>query len=171
MTGMATVTRLEETDWRRWRAVRLRALQNAPEAFASTYEGTLRRDSEQYWRRYFSMSGPCFVATGEPPGGMVRLLAPTRTDEPAEIISMWVAPERRRDGVGSALIRECIEWLADHHPTARIRLAVKEANDPARALYERCGFEFIGRNPQDDSELLMERGPHPAGTGPEATPR
>ena len=89
---------------------------------------------------------------------MARLVDPG-DEQPLELFSLWVAPEARGRGVGETLIAECLGWAAAHRPRAAMRLAVVETNAPARRLYERCGFGVIGRNPDDDAELLMERGP------------
>lgn len=151
---------LEAAHWRMWRALRLRALEQAPEAFVSTLEGTLARDEadgEDYWRGYFRRPGPTLVAELDGvPVGMARLVH--EDDAPfADIFSVWVAPEARGQGVGRTLVTGCLEWSDEHRPGIPVRLAVVEANPAARRLYERCGFVVTGRNPEDDAELLMER--------------
>ncbi len=51
--------------------------------------------------------------------------------------TVWVAPERRRDGVGMALTRTVIEQAE----SAGCRTIVLVATDAGRPLYERIGFE------------------------------
>lgn len=155
-------------DWAIWRELRLRALADAPEAFSSTLESALACDGgeepqrEAYWRGYFRLPGAAYIAVRSESGheaaaGMARLVTTSAPGEPAEVLSVWVAPEHRGHGVGRALIGSCIDHLAAHHPMTRLRLAVVETNTPARRLYEDCGFGVIGRNPDDDAELLLER--------------
>jgi ribosomal protein S18 acetylase RimI-like enzyme len=146
-------------DWRIWRALRLRALEDAPEAFASTLASTLEReaqDGEAYWRGYFAREGPTLIAEVDGvPSGMARVVVEDE-DDPAHLFSMWVAPEVRGRGVGALLVRTGIEWLEDHRPGMPLRLEVVETNLPARRLYERCGFTLVGPNPEGAAEIVME---------------
>ena len=47
-------------------------------------------------------------------------------------------------GLGSALLRACIDW-ADANDVHKINLNVIATNEKAVALYERYGFELEGR--------------------------
>lgn len=161
---MISVRRLDPDDWPTWRELRLRALEDAPWAFGSTLAEIRDRDNEAHWREGVTWPRVPFVAEVDgQPAAMGRLLFgddPVYGDVPgarAELISVWVAPEHRGRGVGRALIAACVEHLAAHHPQTRLLLAVVETNLPARRLYESCGFGTGGRNPDDDTELLMER--------------
>ncbi|WP_193105637.1 GNAT family N-acetyltransferase [Brachybacterium sp. FME24] len=155
---MTPVSLLNPDDWRIWRELRLRALADAPWAFASTLAEVRARDTEGHWRDGVSAPMVSFVAeVGGAPAGMARLMFSDGPEALPELISMWVAPEARGSGTGHALIATAVDWLASHHPETRLRLAVIETNIPARRLYARCGFGVVGRNPDDDAELLMER--------------
>ncbi len=75
------------------------------------------------------------------PGGFV--LARVAADE-AEILTLAVAPESRRAGLASLLVRTA--WSrAVSAGAARLLLEVAEDNTSARALYARIGFEQVGR--------------------------
>ena len=52
---------------------------------------------------------------------------------------MWVAPEARRHGIGSALVDAVVHW-ARTLGLRRLLLDVTEGNGPAIALYRRKGF-------------------------------
>ncbi|GAA1484136.1 GNAT family N-acetyltransferase [Brachybacterium fresconis] len=156
---MTRVFALDPDDWPIWRELRLRALEDAPEAFASTLAEVLERDTEKHWRAAVTAPMVPFVAESDgAPAAMGRLMWREDHDAPVELISVWVAPEHRGRGVGGTLVTTAVEHLAIHHPRTRLLLAVVETNAPARALYSRCGFAVIGRNPDDDAELLMEHG-------------
>ena len=57
----------------------------------------------------------------------------------ANVVSMWVRPSARGNGVGEALIGATADWAKarDH---ACLLLWVTESNTAARKLYDRCGF-------------------------------
>ena len=157
---MSAVREIDASDWQIWRMLRLRALREDPDAFASTLDSTLERDArdgEAYWRGYFTRPGPALIAEVDGvPAGMARVVV---EDGPAHLYSMWVAPEVRGRGVGAHLVMTCIDRLAAHRPGLPLRLEVVETNLPARRLYSRCGFAVVGPNPEDAAEIVMEHVP------------
>lgn len=161
---MIIVRQLDPDEWPLWRELRLRALADAPEAFGTTLADLADRDTESYWREGVSWPRVPFVVEADgKPAAMGRLLFgddPVYGDVPgarAELISVWVAPEHRGLGAARALVAAAVDHLVTHHPQTRLLLAVVETNLPARRLYESCGFGTGGRNPEDATELLMER--------------
>ncbi|MFC0675321.1 GNAT family N-acetyltransferase [Brachybacterium hainanense] len=155
------ITPLEPEQWATWRALRLRALQTSPEAFGSTLAGTMRRDTEQYWRDLLASPGRCFVARiSGAVIGMARIVPAAEPGESASIFSVWVDPQARGMGVGRDLIEACIGWAELNLPGVRLRLDVHEDNAPARHLYGRCGFGIVGRATDEDggpARLILER--------------
>jgi ribosomal-protein-alanine N-acetyltransferase len=84
----------------------------------------------------------CAVADrGAEPDGFV--LARAVADE-AEILTLAVAPARRRRGIGTALLRGAIGEAA-RRGVRTLFLEVAEANEAARALYAAAGFAGCGR--------------------------
>jgi dihydropteroate synthase len=57
---------------------------------------------------------------------------------------MWVAPEARGGGVGRALVDAALRWTRGR-AAIELSLQVTDGNEPARALYEGCGFRDTGR--------------------------
>jgi ribosomal protein S18 acetylase RimI-like enzyme len=126
------------------KAIRLRALQDAPEAYGSTYEGTVAR-TDTDWRAWFGSVTPFIAEAAD--GQAVGLAATYRdADEStvAHLISMWVAPEARGTGIGDALVQQVIIF-ALAQGAAVVRLDVVAGNRPAIKLYERNGFNLTGR--------------------------
>jgi ribosomal protein S18 acetylase RimI-like enzyme len=60
-----------------------------------------------------------------------------------EIAALYVEPELVRGGIGTALLRAALEE-ARADGAAAVTLWVLEANEPARAFYERFGFADDG---------------------------
>ncbi|MHC1546949.1 ribosomal protein S18-alanine N-acetyltransferase [Phyllobacterium sp. K27] len=77
------------------------------------------------------------------PGGFV--LARLVLDE-AEILTIAVAPQFQRKGIGHALMDAILRHL--HNARASMLfLEVDELNTPALALYRRLGFKQVGKRP------------------------
>jgi ribosomal-protein-alanine N-acetyltransferase len=108
--------------------------------------------TEDALRKLLKTPGSAAFATQ---GGFV--LVRTAGDE-AEIITLAVAPDVRRRGIASALLRSA----AAHALKAGARtmfLEVSESNEAANALYARAGFREAGRRksyygPSDDALVL-----------------
>jgi ribosomal protein S18 acetylase RimI-like enzyme len=136
------VKQLTPDDWALWRVVRRRALREAPEVFGATFaDWDGANDMASRWRSRLEMVPLNLVAfiDGEPVGQ----LSGTAPDEDGrvELISMFVAPEARRRGVGRALVGSVVEWASERAPGGVV-LGVKRSNTAAIALYERCGFRL-----------------------------
>jgi len=74
-----------------------------------------------------------------------------------EIQDVWVAPERRRGGIASELTRAA-EGEARRRGADRISLSVGIGNGPARALYEKLGYESAGVEPERMKGTILIRG-------------
>lgn len=136
------IERLGAGDGRRLRAIRLRALLDAPNAFDATLADAERRSPEEWEDQVERL--PTFVwREGDTDLGMVRGAPHDRDPEVGYLISMWVAQGARGRGVGAALVREVVAW-ARERGLRRLVLDVADGNAPARRLYERCGFVATG---------------------------
>lgn len=87
------------------------------------------------------LAQPGTFALIDPAGGM--LLARVVADE-AEILTLAVAPEARRRGIGLALVGTAMRRAAAAG-AAVVFLEVGSTNAPAQALYARAGFVRVGR--------------------------
>jgi GNAT superfamily N-acetyltransferase len=154
------VQQVHATDWEELRELRLRALADAPNAFASTLEREAAFPDD-VWRQR-AQGGPAsanFIVREDGFGvGMAAVIA-----EPVhgrmQLVGMWVDPQHRRRGLAQALIDHAVCWSRDHQ--ARELLAwVAQINTAARTLYARAGFRPAGArqplpsNPAVDEILL-----------------
>jgi ribosomal protein S18 acetylase RimI-like enzyme len=131
-------------EWRLWRSLRLRAVEESPDAFRGTLEQESAEAAEQ-WRELIGQTARhpgnlMLVAEVEAdPAGMLF----ARLDEARELMdigSMWVDPEVRRRGIGCNMIRSALEW-ARAAGASRAELWVTLGNDGAERFYEAAGFE------------------------------
>lgn len=142
--GMVTVRQLDAGEWPLWRAVRLAALAEAPEAFKARL-ADWDHGGEARWRARWEHSGGCHVVAlrdGRAIGMACGLPAQGDTGGEGgvrELRSVWVGPEGRGRGVADRLLATVEEWARRSGGT-RLRLAVLPGNAPALALYRRHGF-------------------------------
>lgn len=134
----ASVRHVGAEDWRDWRLLRQRSLSEDPSAFSSsTTAWTGPHDTEDRWRSRLA-DGSCFIAyEGSTPVGMVAGM--NGSDGANQLISMWVAPEARRQGIGAQLIDSVIEWNGD----GPLSLRVMDGNSVAITAYECRGFVML----------------------------
>ena len=126
----------------RLRAIRLRALQDAPDAFGTTFEESRARTDDDWEKQLAKL--PTFVAVEDGRDlAMVRCTRDQHKADTAWLLSMWVAPEARRARVGSALVDLVVTW-ARSNGIARLVLDVADWNTAAVALYESKGFRRNG---------------------------
>jgi GNAT superfamily N-acetyltransferase len=126
----------------RLRAIRLRALRETPDAFGATLEEAEARPPEDWERQLEKL--PTFVAIrGGCDVGLVRAAHHDHFRDAGFLISMWVAPEARRQGIGAALVDAVAHW-ARARVLKRLFLDVVERNKPALALYAGKGFVPTG---------------------------
>src|SRR5690606_17157244 len=141
-------------------------------AFGSIYANEAAFDDETWTGRCRAMeagvAGCGWIAfLNESPVGLIGIFD---FGEPGEvmIVSMWVAPEARRQGVASALVDRALAWARARPATTRVTLEVMDDNHPARRLYERHGFVDTGtRRPHpnqpghEECLMAMEITPEP----------
>jgi RimJ/RimL family protein N-acetyltransferase len=140
---------VQRRDWRDYRDIRLAALNDAPSAFASTWQEEASLTASQWMERaQRSEDGDTLtvVIAADDAGRWVGLAGGYRPGDrgaDAELISMWAAPECRGHTIGRELVRAVLAW-AESHRADSVGLWVNEANRPAISLYEKAGFRRTG---------------------------
>ncbi|KGL38311.1 GNAT family N-acetyltransferase [Listeria newyorkensis] len=123
--------------------IRLQALQESPAAFATSFEEEKYTALQKYEIRFQSPYSLTFGAfSGGNLVGVVTLIREERikTRHRANIVAMYVAPERRGSGVGKALIGTAIEQAQQLEGIEQVYLSVVTNNKQARKLYTSLGF-------------------------------
>jgi ribosomal protein S18 acetylase RimI-like enzyme len=147
MREMMEVRAASAADWRVLRELRLRALADSPEAFATTLEEASSR-TEDEWAAATRATAESSDAVswiverdGVPIGQAFSRIR--GDDSVAGISAMWVAPEGRGLGVAAALIDAAEAWGRSKGCTT-VTLFVAEGNDAALRRYEGSGYRPTG---------------------------
>jgi len=143
-----------------YKTVRLRALLDTPNAFGSTYLRESQFTDEEWSKRAANLDGE--RATGylafdsDRYCGIVGCFLDEDDPRKADLVSMWVAPEYRRQGVGRLLIDAVQSWAADRG-VKTLLLMVTSCNQDAVEFYMRIGFSMTGRTePYPNDPALVE---------------
>lgn len=157
-----------------YKAIRLRALQDSPLAFGSTHAKESQLSDADWLKRAEDLSSDRSVGYLAMSQGISCGLVAAYLNEDdlgkAHLVSMWVSPTHRRNGIGRALI-EAIQTWARIHKTHSLQLTVTSCNQSAIEFYKRNGFAMTGNTePYPNDPALFEyemsqpimQGPHSA---------
>lgn len=130
-----------------FKELRLRALQDSPTAFSSTFANESELSDEEWLKRSVRWTSEgCigYIAYDKGvPCGLVVCYAEEQNPSRAHVISMWVDPAHRRAGVGAGLIDALGIW-AKTRGMRELKLMVTGVNRNAIMFYERVGFRMSG---------------------------
>ncbi len=133
---------LQGREHERLKALRLRALADAPSAFSTKLSDAVTWPTASWQQQLEQMA--TFVAVMSPVAkvtpdvGVVRCVLHPEAST-ASLVSLWVAPEVRRGGVAGRLIGAVVGY-ARRNNMGRVVLDVVETNAQAIALYRKHGF-------------------------------
>jgi len=132
-----------------FRNVRLRALDESPTAFSSTYAKESQIPHEEWIQRAVRWSSDGAVGLlafqDDRVCGMVFCYTEQDHRDQGHVVSMmWVDSEVRRAGVGRLLIESVAAW-AKGRGMRELKLMVTSVNHGAIAFYERLGFRMSGK--------------------------
>jgi len=137
MREQLEVQRLTPDSWRTYQEVRLAALREAPNAFGSKWEDEATFE-EDVWRDRLRERAQ-FAAYSE--DVVVGIVGGAESEDrrTAHLVSMWVDPRWRGQGVGDHLVKVVLDW-ARELGCEEVRLWVADGNREAERLYHRNGF-------------------------------
>jgi ribosomal protein S18 acetylase RimI-like enzyme len=138
-----TVRVLSESDWQEYRAIRLAALQDAPDAFASTYAEESQLD-EPTWRSAMVRAHRLLALQGTSPVGVVSVGPVPDEEDAADLFGLWVAPEVRNTGVAWQLV-EAAGQQAVQDGATRLYYWVSTENGRAVAFATNFGFRVTSQ--------------------------
>ena len=153
-----------------YRALRLIGLRDHPEVFGADYETSAARPIERWQESMRSGAGGehgvTYVAAAA--DELIGMTALVRNDLPktrhaGSIFGVYTRADWRATGVADALIEACVEYARELGLRV-VRLSVVTTNASAIRLYQRCGFQVYGVEPESlyvngiyYDELMMAR--------------
>jgi ribosomal protein S18 acetylase RimI-like enzyme len=170
---------LPPEDWQAYKQIRLEALQDAPQAFGSSYAESVQRP-DAFWQQrvaeaFGAGAGPTgqkswlvFARLGNQIVGTIGAYisdeaAQSGTADTAQIIGVYVRPAARGKGIASALMEAIQREVTRSGSIRRLTLGVNVQQAAALALYRRSGFTITGSvrmrmgDGNEHEEYLMEK--------------
>jgi ribosomal protein S18 acetylase RimI-like enzyme len=145
-----------------FKTVRLRALQDTPTAFGSTYAEESQLSETDWLNRidtWNNATSVCYLAMEHDAScGIIAGYLDKEDPRRVHVASMWVAPTHRRAGLATTLMHAIERWAATLG-IGELRLMVTNNNAAAIRFYEQCGFTATGWTkpyPHDATLLVYE---------------
>jgi ribosomal protein S18 acetylase RimI-like enzyme len=144
---MPTIELITQQNAMKLKNVRLRALQDAPTAFSSTYAAEFQLTDAEWLKRAARWTDETSIAYLAVDAGSACGIAAGFLDKNdatrAHLVSMWVAPTHRRRGIGQELVDKIVDW-ARLKSARTLMLLVTSNNHPAIGFYQQLGFRMTG---------------------------
>ncbi len=142
-----TIRRLTRQDVEAYRAIRLEALTNHPEAFATAAEDFARRSTAELESL---LEQVVVLAAAAPDGRLAGIMAydrgAGREAHRGWLIQVYVRPDMRGTGCAGALLDAIVEQAKTE--VLQLHLSVESRNEPAIRLYQKAGFVLYGTDPR-----------------------
>lgn len=129
---------LGEDDWQEYRAVRLAALEDAPDAFVATHAEETAFD-EAAWRARMQRSRRLVAEVDGNAVGVASLGDDEDDPKAAQLFGLWVTPAARGTGVATALVQAGADAAL---AIGRTQLSYWVGTDNGRAVAFASGFGF-----------------------------
>ncbi|MEO5974850.1 MAG: GNAT family N-acetyltransferase [Ilumatobacteraceae bacterium] len=151
------ISRLVTGDESVLREIRLRALADSPSAYGSSLEWEIAL-TEADWRNRLARTDSATFICRDRDGAAIGLVTGMLDDVFATVgwlLSMWVEPTKRGNGVAGQLIDEVLAWSRAQNCTSLL-LQVVEGNTSAQRTYEKRGFQKTGKTEVRERDSMIE---------------
>ena len=154
---MITIRRVRSEDWKMLKELRLRALVDAPYAFAET-AADKRQAPDSQWQSLAARSSEGNSSTsvvafdGRNAIGMAASFFGGDNAAQAHLVAMWVAEEYRGTRVAACILGDVVAWARTAGAT-EIDAGITTDNVRARRFYEKQGFKEAGTRAIDAAHL------------------
>lgn len=158
-----------EVAWADLRELRLRALLDAPQAFAQSYD-VARAFPDYLWQQRIeeARAGTSWLICARMSGRLVGMVGAFQSDDDRDhhrvtVVSTYVDPLVRGQGIGQRMLTVLLTQLAMVRELTVARLAVNTEQRAAVSLYQAAGFHIVSNGAVTlgdgrlHSEVIMER--------------
>lgn len=138
---------LRPEDWETFKELRLKALQTDPVALGRAYDEEVGLSEEEWRKKLEDANRKMYIAkVGDQPVGItgVRFESGKYIEHMAKIVSVFVDPQFRRQGIGQKLMARVLEDLRANPKIVKVKLSVNEPQEAAKGMYEKFGFRQAG---------------------------
>ena len=148
--GEIVLRPLDTGDLRLYRALRLRALQDAPKAFGSSFEEESTYPDEVFARRLIQANGNIFFGAFKD-GELVGTAGVYRHERRSEqhrgtMVGVYVARQARGLRLATALVQKIIDHAEEHFVVLDAKVVA--TNESAKRIYHALGFRTYGVEPK-----------------------
>ncbi len=145
------IIQLDESRWQEYKALRILAVTESPEAFSKTpaeeekrtdemWKSRLEKDvTKNMFRMYFAESAGKLVCMIN-----INFHRDEKIKHIGEIGSVYVIPEFRGKGISKKLLEEAISFAKQEVKIRKVVLEVTVTQIAAVSLYEKLGFRNVG---------------------------
>jgi RimJ/RimL family protein N-acetyltransferase len=153
MTTNLEIREVEAEDLATFKEVRLEALLNHPEVFASVYEEEMNDSDEKWLARIAAADGRSSITylayvDGQPAGmaGIFCGFSP-KNKHSGTIWGVYIRPKYRGQGIATRLLEACASWAREGAMRV-LKLNVVTTNTAAIKCYSNYGFQVYGLEPK-----------------------
>lgn len=159
---------LPPTQWETYKHLRLRALQEEPQAFGSSYADTITKPNS-YWmdRLTDAEQGNSWSLFAQQNDHIIGMIGGFKRNSAQKdivnIVALYVVKEARGKGVAKQLLQTLLAEFKKQTQIKKAKLSVNPNQIPALKLYEAFGFNVVGKentelgDGQLHTELIMEK--------------
>jgi len=153
-----SISAINETDWEVYKKIRLSALLESPQAFATKYEDAKNRTAESWKNQCNEMAqrtnAIAFIGyLNHLPISLCGLYRNKNQDAEWEIVQVWTDPFFRGKGISAEMFAHVINW-SKHEHIEKLLAKVYADNNRAKKFYTKMGFRTTEIT---QSEELMYR--------------
>ncbi len=152
------ITTLFHDQWQEYKAIRLEAVKNDPQAFGKSLEEESAYPDERWKDRLREVErGESYLFFARCENIMAMIIGayfPKNKEGTAHVTAVFVKPEFRKQGIATKLLGHLLEVLKKDIRVSNVELAVSTDQKEAFQLYKKFGFEIIGtvRNKMGDGK-------------------